>query len=76
MQTGDGYMNKGYADFIKDIAENKELNEELCSAAPFADVNILQKWFTDRGYTISDKDADTIFQSQDMLLQEGENIAY
>lgn len=69
-------MSKGYADFIKDIAENKSLNEELYSAAPFADVNILQKWFADRGYTISEKDADTIFQSQDMLLQEGENIAY
>lgn len=76
MQTGDGYMNKGYADFIKDIAENKDLNEELYSAAPFADVHILQKWFAERGYNITDKDAETIFQSQDMLLQEGENIAY
>ncbi len=69
-------MGKTYADFIVDLADDESLNKALFAAAPFESAEALRNWFEEKGYAISETDSLTIFQSQDMLLQEGENIAY
>ncbi len=67
---------KTYTDFILDITSTHSLLQELNAILPFPSIEGLMEWFSSKGYQLADCDADLLYQHQNALLNNDEQVNY